>query len=64
MACLSDFWTVEGSHLKVVDLARDVEDVVADADVADDLMPALRDDARRDRVQLDDLLRRLHHAAR
>ena len=28
MACLSDFWTVEGSHLKVVGLARDVEDLV------------------------------------
>lgn len=33
MACLSDFWTIEGSHLKVVNLAREVEDVVVDADV-------------------------------
>ena len=42
MACLSDFWTVEGSHLKVVGLARDVEDLVADATVPDDLVPSLR----------------------
>jgi predicted ATPase len=42
MACLSDFWTVEGSHLKVVTLAHEVEDVVAAAPVADDLVPALR----------------------
>jgi predicted ATPase/tetratricopeptide (TPR) repeat protein len=42
MACLSDFWTVEGSHLKVVGLARDVEDVVAAATVAPDRVPALR----------------------
>jgi predicted ATPase/tetratricopeptide (TPR) repeat protein len=34
MACLSDFWTIEGSHLKVINLARDVEDVVADATVS------------------------------
>jgi predicted ATPase/tetratricopeptide (TPR) repeat protein len=42
MACLSDFWTVEGSHLKVVGLAHDVEDVVADATVPADLTAALR----------------------
>lgn len=42
MGCLSDFWTVEGSHLKVVGLAVDVEDLVADAKVEDDLVPALR----------------------
>jgi len=42
MACLSDFWTVEGSHLKVVTLAHEVEEVVADAEVTDDLVPALR----------------------
>ncbi|GAB3194865.1 hypothetical protein GCM10027062_00120 [Nocardioides hungaricus] len=42
MACLSDFWTVEGSHLKVVGLARDVEDVVADAPVPEHRVPALR----------------------
>jgi hypothetical protein len=42
MACLSDFWTVEGSHLKVVGLAHEVEDVVAEAPVADDRVPVLR----------------------
>lgn len=42
MACLSDFWTVEGSHLKVVGLAHDVEDLVADAVIPDELEPALR----------------------
>lgn len=42
MGCLSDFWTVEGSHLKVVGLAGDVEDVVADARVDADLVPSLR----------------------
>lgn len=42
VACLADFWTIEGSHLKVVGLAHDVEDVVADAVVAADLVPALR----------------------
>ncbi|WP_051552067.1 AAA family ATPase [Nocardioides sp. URHA0020] len=42
MACLSDFWTVEGSHLKVVALAREVEEVVASAAVSEDLVPALR----------------------
>lgn len=42
MACLSDFWTVEGSHLKVVGLAHDVEDVVADAPVPESRIAALR----------------------
>lgn len=42
MACLSDFWTVEGSHLKVVGLAQDVEDVVADATFPPSRIPALR----------------------
>lgn len=42
MACLSDFWTVEGSHLKVVGLAHEVEEVVVDAELDDDLMPMLR----------------------
>jgi len=42
MACLSDFWTVEGSHLKVVNVAHEVEDVVADAPIPDDLVWALR----------------------
>ncbi len=60
MACLSDFWTVEGSHLKVVNLAHDVEDVVADARGRRRPDAGVPDDARLDRVQLDDLLRRLH----
>ncbi len=42
MACLSDFWTIEGSHLKVVGLAPDVEDLVAGATVPHDLVPPLR----------------------
>jgi len=42
MACLSDFWTIEGSHLKVVGLAHEVEDVVADAPVPDERVPVLR----------------------
>lgn len=42
MACLSDFWTVEGSHLKVVALAHDVEDVVAEAAVPESRTEALR----------------------
>jgi predicted ATPase/DNA-binding SARP family transcriptional activator len=42
MACLSDFWTVEGSHLKVVNVAKEVEDVVADAVVSDDRISVLR----------------------
>lgn len=42
MACLSDFWTIEGSHLKVVNLAGDVDDVVSSAEVEEELMPLLR----------------------
>lgn len=42
MACLSDFWTIEGSHLKVVNLSREVEDLVADAEVGAGLEEALR----------------------
>ncbi|HEY0949651.1 ATP-binding protein [Nocardioides sp.] len=38
-ACLSSFWTVEGSHLKVVGFAADVEDVLADLDVDADVAP-------------------------
>ena len=34
MACLSDFWTIEGSHLKVVNLAPEIEDLVAEAGIA------------------------------
>ncbi|KQW43119.1 hypothetical protein ASC77_22820 [Nocardioides sp. Root1257] len=42
MACLSDFWTIEGSHLKVVNIAPEIEDVVADAAVSPELEDALR----------------------
>jgi len=42
MACLSDFWTIEGSHLKVVNVAPDVEDVVADAEISPDFEDAFR----------------------
>jgi predicted ATPase/tetratricopeptide (TPR) repeat protein len=42
MACLSDFWTIEGSHLKVVNVSRDVEALVADAPVSPELEDALR----------------------
>ncbi|MBZ5741112.1 ATP-binding protein [Nocardioides mangrovi] len=42
MACLSDFWTIEGSHLKVVNIAPDVEEVVLAAEIGDDLEDALR----------------------
>ncbi|MFC6344411.1 ATP-binding protein, partial [Nocardioides hankookensis] len=42
MACLSDFWTIEGSHLKVVNVAPDVEDVVADATISPELEDAFR----------------------
>jgi predicted ATPase len=42
MACLTDFWTIEGSHLKVVNLASDVEDVVAGAEVGPEVEEALR----------------------
>jgi len=41
-ACLSDFWTIEGSHLKVVNLSPEVEDVVADARVGAEFEEALR----------------------
>ncbi len=42
VACLSDFWTIEGSHLKVVNLASDVEDVVLDARVSGEHEESLR----------------------
>ena len=42
MAAWSDFWTVEGSHLKVVGLARAVEELIAGAPVPAGQVPALR----------------------
>ena len=42
MACLSDFWTIEGSHLKVVGLAHEVEDVVAHGPAPEGLVEQLR----------------------
>ena len=42
MACLSDFWTIEGSHLKVVNVSPEVEDVVVDADIAPELEDPFR----------------------
>ncbi|MDF1603866.1 BTAD domain-containing putative transcriptional regulator [Nocardioides sp. YIM 152315] len=42
MACLSDFWTIEGSHLKVVNVSAAVEDVVVEAQVPPELEEALR----------------------
>ncbi len=42
MACLADFWTIEGSHLKVVTISGDVEELVGVADVDPSLHEALR----------------------
>ena len=42
VACLSDFWTIEGSHLKVVGIAPDVEDLVVGARVGAEVEEALR----------------------
>ena len=42
MACLADFWTIEGSHLKVVNVSHEVEQVVAGAEVSPELEDALR----------------------
>ncbi|WP_395691684.1 ATP-binding protein [Nocardioides sp.] len=42
MACLADFWTIEGSHLKVVNLSHEVEDLLVEAEVAPELEEALR----------------------
>ena len=42
MAVLAGFWSVEGNHLKVVNVAEPVEDVVADADVPPGLDVAMR----------------------
>ena len=42
MALLALFWTVEGNHLKVINVATQVEDVVAEAVVPPDLDDALR----------------------
>ncbi len=42
VACLSDFWTIEGSHLKVVNISADVEDVIVAADISPELDDAFR----------------------
>lgn len=42
MACLSDFWTIEGSHLKVVGLAHEVEGVIGTHEVGEEYGDALR----------------------
>lgn len=42
VACLSDYWTIEGSHLKVVNLAPEVEELVVDAEVGPELEEAYR----------------------
>ncbi|GAA4713449.1 ATP-binding protein [Nocardioides conyzicola] len=42
MACLSDFWTIEGSHLKVVNISPDVEAVVVDAAISPELEESYR----------------------
>lgn len=42
MACLSDFWTIEGSHLKVVNVSPDVEDLVVAAPIPPELEDSLR----------------------
>lgn len=42
IACLSDFWTIEGSHLKVVNIAPEVEELVVDVEVGADLEEAYR----------------------
>jgi predicted ATPase/tetratricopeptide (TPR) repeat protein len=42
VACLSDFWTIEGSHLKVVNVSPEVEDLVVEALVSPELEEALR----------------------
>ncbi|MFC7497240.1 MULTISPECIES: ATP-binding protein [unclassified Nocardioides] len=42
VACLSDFWTIEGSHLKVVGLAPEIEELVAGAAVAPELEEPFR----------------------
>jgi predicted ATPase/DNA-binding SARP family transcriptional activator/tetratricopeptide (TPR) repeat protein len=42
VACLSDFWTIEGSHLKVVNISPEVEDVVVDAQVSPDFEDSFR----------------------
>ncbi|WP_243059974.1 AAA family ATPase [Nocardioides sp. SR21] len=34
MACLSDFWTIEGNHLKVVNVSPEVEEVIVGASIA------------------------------
>lgn len=41
-ACLSDFWTIEGSHLKVVNISPEVEAIVVDATISPDLENAFR----------------------
>lgn len=42
VACLSDFWTIEGSHLKVVNISPEVEDLVVTATVPAELGEAYR----------------------
>lgn len=42
VACLSDFWTIEGSHLKVVNISPEVEDLVVDATVSAGLEDSFR----------------------
>ncbi|MGY2703233.1 ATP-binding protein [Nocardioides sp. HB32] len=42
MACLSDFWTIEGSHLKVVNIAPEVEDLVVEGRVSQGYEDTLR----------------------
>jgi predicted ATPase/tetratricopeptide (TPR) repeat protein len=42
MAALADFWTVEGNHLKVVNVAEPVEDLVVGADVPPELETPVR----------------------
>src|SRR5437764_8770319 len=42
MAALSTFWDIEGDHLKLVNVATEVEDVVVEAVLPDDREDALR----------------------
>jgi hypothetical protein len=42
MAALSTFWDIEGDHLKLVNVASEVEDVVVEAVLADDREDPLR----------------------
>jgi hypothetical protein len=42
MSCLADFWTIEGSHLKVVTISPEIEELVAGATVDPAYDDALR----------------------